>query len=241
MKKINSELIYEAYEKSRHKSLINKYLPKRFYYTFSLMLLFALIISYFSNKNLIAYFMFIVLYICWLIYELETISKEVNHKIKIDKYLSRYNFEELYAFLGQKDFKIFNIKLYTFNNTNYSQLIYFNYLLSKSEISKTDIINFIEDLKFKTRNYIPITEKSSFNALIALFISLSVLGFDKLFINTKEWTNGAYAGLVFIIIFYIFLLMGVYGFFDFFEKNVKREKNIMDNLIYLLNRDMLKI
>lgn len=143
MENSSSKLIYDAFGKSRHKALIDKSLAKRFRCSLGIIVLFSVIIACFSKENLIAYFMFLLIYMCWLTYELETISKEINDKIRTDKSLEAYSFDELYYFFGQKNLKIFNKKLYTFNNTEYSQLIYFNYLLSKMEI-----INFIENLEY---------------------------------------------------------------------------------------------
>ena len=133
----------------------------------------------------------------------------------------------------------FKRNIHDFSNTKYSEIVCFSYLLSVSGINKDSLIHVYEDLKFKTKDYIPISEKSSFAAFIALIISLSVLGLDKLISDTKEWTSGTYFGLIFTILLVAFLLMSIYGIFSSFQIKVRKEREIMDSLKYLLDKKMI--
>lgn len=237
--KNNYEVVFESYSKSRHKGLVDTYLPKRFYYVMGIIVLFSLIIGYWIGKNLIAYFFFLSLYIIYLVVELDIISKEVNDKVKEDIRLKKFNSKELYEIFGKRSFKIFKKRIHDFSNTQYSQIVYFSYLLSDFGITKYNLIYIYEDLKFKTKDYIPITERSSFSAFIALTISLSALGLDKLIENTKEWTSGVYFGLILFVLLFSVLLMSIYGVFSVFQMKIRKERDIMDNIKYIIDKNMI--
>ncbi|RXJ68672.1 hypothetical protein CRV08_07575 [Halarcobacter ebronensis] len=239
MIKNNYEMVIESYSKSRHKGLVDIYLPKRFYYVMGIIVLFALIIGYWSEKNIIAYFFFFSLYIIYLVWELDIISKDVNDKVRKDMRLEKFNSKELYEIFGKRSFKIFKKRIHDFSNTQYSQIVYFSYLLSDLGITKYNLVNIYEDLKFKTKDYIPITERSSFSAFIALTITLSALGLDKLIDNTKEWTSGAYFGLILTIVLFSVLLMSIYGVFSVFQMKTRKERDIMDNIKYIIDKNMI--
>jgi len=195
-------------------------------------------ITYLSDKSYIAYLLFVFLYIMFLGYDIQSTNKDINKKVKNDLRFKPYHSNELYNLFGKKEYKFFNKKIFTSYNSVYSQMVYFKFLLS--DLDKIETLKFYEDLKFKTKNYVPFTEKSSFSGFIALTISLFILGLDKKILPLiKTFTEGIYLLMGTIGLFF-FIILILYDFISFFERKTKKQKEVLDLLEYILNREKLQ-
>lgn len=233
--KRNIELIYDAYEKSRHGELIKKFCHNKKMYILIILFLFfcgLLYLSYNGHQHVyykIGYLIFVCIFFIYVLHERNSINKEINDNIVKGKKYQSFSSDSLK--------KLYENEKGILIGTKYSQLIYFQYLISKLNLSKSELNDCYRDLSFKTKDYVKLNEKSSVNAMIALFISLGVLSLDK-FVITKivEWSGITYSILLIFIVVLLFLILSIYDLLSIFERKIKKEKNIKDDLGYTLSK-----
>lgn len=229
LKKSNIELIYKAYDKSRAKPLIKEYFPNILWCQMPIIILFGLIILYFQwNGKLLYFFIATLSYLLYITIESNKIKKYINNKIKNDIKFKEYHSENLYTLFSE--YKLFYIKFY---NLKYSEIVYFNYLISNLNIKETNFLECVEYLKYKTKDYTRITERSIFNVIISLIISFGI-SFSFWYIDKiKDLVNIhqklLYFGISIFII--ISLLIIAYQIFYTIELKSKKDKEIKDILL----------
>lgn len=219
--KSSIELIYTAYNKSRHKELIKYFLPNTISCILNVIIIFALVMitTVFLIKDSFYFWLLLIFYNIYIYYEFTFISKTINEKINDEKDFRFKDFRntDMHILFGLPN------RLLNRYDTEYAQIVYFQYLLDNLELNEIEINKCIHYLDYKLRNYVPITERSSFNAMISLVISisisLSVWYFDKIVIFDDLELHIFLTYFFVIIILIIPTLMFLFSFFSLMQSS----------------------
>lgn len=240
--KASIELIYNAYYKSRHKELIKYFLPNTINCILNIMIIFVffMIATIFLIKDSFYFWLFIILYNAYIYYEFTFISKSINEKINDEKdnRFKKFRNADMHILLGLPR------RLFNKHDTKYAQVIYFQYLLDDLELNEIEINKCIHYLDYKLKDYVPTTEKSSFNAMISLVISLSISlsiwYFDKITIFEKLELNTFLIYFFVIIILIIPTLMFLFSFFSLIQSSESKALEIKNMLKLYKSIDSFK-
>ena len=229
MKQRKNDSVYEInqiYKYSRHYYLMKKFIPEHIYILFIFVTIFSVLIFFYINT--IIFLPIMGTYLLYIILHKNIMHKKINDAIIKKQKLKKLNSRELHSLLGVK--KIFFINFY---DTTYAEIIYFQYLLKKSNLKNKDIKCAFENFRFKTSHYVKNSEGTSFNAIIGLIAGLLVLVFDRISEGTI-WNAKTLLGAFIIIVACILFISTLYGITSLFNIKNQRDKEITGLLEYKL-------